>query len=83
MNSWRRARLKIFRLKNSYETISLMPSDISAKIKYRDGRTQKREINYGESFMSQSARFLHIESNISSVEIKNNKGEIRTVDFFD
>jgi hypothetical protein len=53
--------------------------DISATVLYKDGRHQKREINHGGSFLSQSARFLNIDNTISSVEIKNSKGEIRKI----
>ena len=71
--------LKVFQLKASCKTISLNPLDISAIILYKDGRHQKREFGYGSSFMSQSGRFLNIDNNVISVEIKNNKGEIRKV----
>jgi hypothetical protein len=68
--------LKIFQLKTSCQIISLKPLDINANIFYKDGRHQKREINYGSSFISQSGRFLSIDNNVTSVEIKNSKGEI-------
>lgn len=72
--------VKIFALKTNCKTISINPSDVSAIIIYKDGRHQKREINYGCSFLSQSARFLNIDSNIMRVQIRNAKGEIRKID---
>ena len=71
--------LKIFQFKTPGKTISLEPLDISANILYRDGRHQKREINYGSSFLSQSGRFLNIDNNVTSVEIKNSTGDIRKI----
>ncbi|MEP6594846.1 MAG: hypothetical protein ABJA71_02820 [Ginsengibacter sp.] len=71
--------LKIFQLKAFCKTISLNPLDVSAVILYKDGRHQKREIGYGSSFMSQSGRFLNVDNNVISVEIKNNKGKIRKI----
>jgi len=71
--------LKIFRLKAPYKTISLNPLDVSAVISYKDGRHQKREVGYGGSFLSQSGRFLNVGDNVSSIEIKNNKEEIRKI----
>ena len=71
--------LKIFQLKASYKTISLNSLDVSAIISYKDGRHQKREIGYGSSFLSQSGRFLNIDDNVISIEIKNNKRESRKV----
>ncbi|MEP6596597.1 MAG: FG-GAP-like repeat-containing protein, partial [Ginsengibacter sp.] len=71
--------LKVFELKRNDRVISLNPLDESAIISYKNGKKQKREICYGSSFLSQSARFLTIDSNVVSVRIKNNKGEIRSV----
>jgi len=71
--------LKVFQLRTSCKTISLNPLDISAIISYKDSRHQKREFEYGSSFLSQSGRFLNIDNNVTSIEIKNNRGEIRKV----
>jgi len=75
--SQNKGSLKIFQLKTYCKTISLKPFDVSAIVTYKDGRHQKRETGYGTSFLSQSARFLNIDSNVVSVEIKNNRGEVR------
>lgn len=69
--------LKIFRISSSHRTVLLNPTDVNATILYKDGRRQKREINYGSSFLSQSGRFLNVDDNISSVEIENSRGETR------
>lgn len=71
--------LKIFRLKQNQKFIALKPLDESAVIYYKDGRKQKREIGYGSSFLSQSGRFLAVDENVLSVEIRNSKGEIRKI----
>ncbi len=71
--------LKIFQLKQKQKFIALQPFDESVIIYYRDGKKQKREVGYGSSFLSQSGRFLAIDANVLSVEIKNNKGETRKI----
>lgn len=71
--------LKVFELKRNIKFIPLNPLDESAILYYRSGKKQKREINYGSSFLSQSGRFLTIDDNVVTVEIKNNKGETRKV----
>lgn len=71
--------LKIFRLKQNQKFIALKPLDESAVIYYKDGRKQKREIGYGSSFLSQSGRFLAVDENVLSVEIRNSKGVIRKI----
>ena len=42
-------------------------------------KKQKHEIHYGSSFLSQSSRFLNIGNNIVSAEIKDSKGNLRTI----
>jgi hypothetical protein len=56
----------------------LNPFDESAIISYKNGKRQKREVGYGSSFLSQPGRFLALDSNVVSVEIKNNKGVVRS-----
>jgi hypothetical protein len=71
--------LKIFELKNNIQTLQLQPKDVSAIVQYKNGIKQKREINYGASFLSQSSRFINIDSNVISVEVKDYKGDIRNL----
>lgn len=71
--------LKVFELKNPCKTILLQPLDISAMVTYKDGHHQKREIGYGSSFMSQSGRFINIDNNISTVEVRNSRGGVRKI----
>ena len=69
--------LKVFELKRNIKSIPLQPFDVSTVVRYRNGITQQREVGYGSSFLSQSARFLNIDSNIVSVQVKDYKGNTR------
>ncbi len=75
--SQNKGALKIFELKKNKRLIPLKPFDESAVIFYKNGEKQKREIGYGSSFLSQSGRFLTVDENVVSVDIKNNKGAVR------
>jgi len=77
--SQNKGALKIFELKKNKKFIALQHLDESAVIFYKNGQKQKREIGYGSSFLSQSGRFLTVDENVISVEIKNNKGVIRKI----
>ena len=77
--SQNRGDLKIFEVKNEFRYIQLNPADASAILKYRNGNKQKRELNYGSSFLSQSGRFLNIDNNIIGIEIKDFKGNVRNM----
>ena len=74
-----RGPLKIYRLKRSGKTFSLDSDDVSLVVKYKNGKTQKREINYGSSFLSQSARCTVIDSNMTSIEVSNSAGVKRII----
>ena len=75
-----RGPLKIFELKRHVNFIALLPDDISAEIKYTDGRVQKKEFYFGSSFLSQSGRFLNLDTAvITSIKITNIKGQARQV----
>ena len=77
--SQNKGKMKVFELKRNIKFIPLKPFDESAIITYRNGKKQKREFGYGSSFLSQSGRHITIDNTVTSVEIKNNKGEVRNV----
>jgi hypothetical protein len=74
--SQNKGSLKAFEWKVKQKSIALKPLDVSAIITYKNGKKQKRETNYGASFLSQSARFLNISDDVLSVQITDSKGRI-------
>ncbi|MEO8852721.1 MAG: VCBS repeat-containing protein, partial [Ginsengibacter sp.] len=72
--------LKIFQLKGNFKFIPLQTLDESAMIFYQNGKKQKREVGYGSSFLSQSGRFLTIDSHVMKVVITNSKGVSRDIE---
>ena len=78
--SQNRGPLKVFELRKKVLCVPLNANDVSAVITYKNGKKQKREINYGSSFLSQSGRFLDIDSNVVSVQITDVNGKIRNAD---
>jgi hypothetical protein len=73
--------LKLFEVNKKKTSVSLQPNDISVLINYKDGRKQRQEINYGSSFLSQSGRFINVDTTVSSVEIKDYQWKVRTMRF--
>jgi hypothetical protein len=71
--------VKAFWLNHSCRFLSLNADDVSVLITYRDGRRQRREPDYGSSFLSQSARFITVDSTMSSIEIKDSEGRNRKI----
>ena len=79
--SQNRGALKILQLKKTDSCIRFLPGDVSAIIEYKNGTLQKREINYGASFLSQSARFIIANKNMVSMEVLDNGGKKRIINF--
>ncbi|PWT75632.1 MAG: RNA-binding protein [Bacteroidetes bacterium] len=77
--SQNRGPLKVFELNKEFHYVMLNEGDVSAMLTYKDGRKQKRETGYGNSFLSQSARFLTVNDSVSSIEITNSKGGVRKI----
>ena len=71
--------LKVFELKKDVHSVKLQPMDSYAIIRYKSGRTDKREFYYGESFLSQSGRFFNIDDSMASVEVTDNFGHKRFI----
>lgn len=69
--------LKIYELKKNIGCIPLETLDVSAAITYKNGQSKRTEVYYGGSFLSQSARFLVIDSNAVNISINNSRGQTR------
>jgi len=76
-----RGSLKIFELKGKGKILSVKPDEINAELVFQNGITQKQEVPYGSSFLSQSARFINAGSNLKSVTISDYKGKQRKINF--
>jgi hypothetical protein len=74
-----RGPLKLFALRHPFPSVTLQPSDVSALIHYRDGRSRREEVYYGASFLSQSGRFIDWTDSMVSVVITDSKGRKREV----
>ena len=77
--SQNRGVMKVFELKHAVHQVKLMPFDSYAIIKYKDGRITKQEFYYGDSFLSQSGRFINVDSSMSSVNVTDSFGHTRDI----
>ncbi len=78
--SQNKGALKVFELKRKVSFIPVTSFDESVVITYKNGSKQKRDITYGSSFLSQSARFITIDPGMKTIAITNNLGKIRTIE---
>jgi hypothetical protein len=75
--SQNKGRMKMYQLRRASKFIPVRPDDVSAVLQLKNGKMQKEEFYYGSSFLSQSARFLAVDSNVVSVKIMDSKGRAR------
>jgi hypothetical protein len=71
--------MKVFELKKEAHPVKLQPLDMYATITYKSGKTTKQEFYYGDSFLSQSSRFINIDNAMRSVTITDNYGHTRNI----
>ena len=77
--SQNRGPLKIFKARGLNNVIPILPNDILAFIEYKNGKLRKEEFYFGQSFLSQSGRFVLKNDNIKSITIIDNKGNKRII----
>jgi len=74
-----RGPVKAFQTPRPAHRLRLQPTDMAAVLTYADGRKQKWEFCYGQSFLSQTSRELLLTNRVQSAEIINSKGQKRQV----
>jgi hypothetical protein len=71
--------LKVFELRRNVQTVPIAADDVSALIKFTNGKIRKEEFYYGSSFLSQSARFINFDKNVANITITDSKGKSRVI----
>jgi hypothetical protein len=69
--------VKLFNLNRKANIIRVLPSDMYALVKFKNGSSGKIEFYYGSSFLSQSGRFIKVNDTMQKITIFNTKGESR------
>ncbi len=77
--SQNRGPLKVFTCKSATASFSILPTDVSALIEYKNGSKRKEEFYYGQSFLSQSGRFIIKDEKIKSITVIDYKGNKRII----
>jgi len=78
--SQNRGPMKVFLQKyTSRKLISLQPTDKTAIITLANGKQRKEELYLGNSFLSQSSRFLNVSDNVVSVQVINYSGQVKKI----
>lgn len=73
--------LKLYVSDRAGKIINFNNDDEVVEMKLRNGKIRRHEINFGASYLSQSARFIQISPHVLSMEVINVKGNRRTIQF--
>ena len=71
--------LRVVSSKGGQKIISILPNDKTCIYTFKNGNQRREEFYTGHSFLSQSAPFILLGKNVSSVEIMNGKEETRII----
>ena len=78
--SQNRGPLKLFKRNNTTQkVIPLQQSDRLVLLTLANGKKRREELYFGNSFLSQSSRFLTVDKNVASVEVQDSKGKNRLI----
>ena len=61
------------------KSVPLLPTENTALLKLKNGKTRREEMNYGSSFLSQSTHQLSLPDYVLSAEVFDAKGKMRKV----
>jgi len=73
--------LLVFSKQVSSKTIPILPGDLSAEILFDNGKKRKEEFYFGNSFYSQSGRYIVSGPGILSITITKRNGSKRSINF--
>ena len=74
-----RGPLKLYERREKGWEVPLAPGDVGALVTLKDGRVRREEFHFGESFLSQSGRFLSLFGPVASVDIVDENGKKRRI----
>ena len=74
-----KSNLQLFASETPAKIIRFNDNDLYALISLNNGKVRKEELCFGSSFLSQSSRFLMVNSLMKQVEVVNGKGDRRIV----
>ena len=75
--SQNRGPLKVYTLKKKTSILNILPKDASAIIEFVNGKKRKEEFYFGNSFLSQSARFMSYNEQVKQITITDQNGVSR------
>lgn len=73
--------LLAFSKKEKDQMIRVQPSDVSAAYIFANGQKRKEELYYGQSFYSQTGRYILAGKGVQSVTITDQTGKKRSINF--
>ncbi|MBS1606317.1 MAG: VCBS repeat-containing protein [Bacteroidetes bacterium] len=74
-----RGPMKVFGLKSRKRIVRLRPGDVAAVLRMKGGKSRRAEFYYGESFISQSGRYLALGGEVDSAEVSDASGRVRII----
>jgi hypothetical protein len=74
-----RGPLKIYESRLQQKNIAVAPTDMSAVIKLKNGKSRRQELYHGSSFLSQSSRTISVGPQVESIEVTDRQNNRRKI----
>ena len=79
--SQNRDNVKLFSSGKKTQFVKINPIDKMATIYFKNGKKRKEEFYFGNSFLSQSSRFIPVTPDMLSMDVINSAGAVRKISF--
>jgi enediyne biosynthesis protein E4 len=79
--SQNKGALQVFQLNSTNHMVRLKPSESVALLYLKNGSIRREEMYYGNSFLSQSSRFVLANKEVSRIKIMGRNGQVRQINF--
>ena len=73
--------LKIYKLNGQNKLVRLKPSENIAEFFMKNGSVRREEVNYGNSFLSQSSRFIKVDRAVVRLRITGKNKQVREINY--
>ncbi|WP_336514728.1 VCBS repeat-containing protein [Pollutibacter soli] len=77
--SQNRGQLKMYNLHSQLRSVPLNRNDVAVQIVYSNGKQRREECYFGNSFLSQSGRFISVGTGVKEIDVISSDGTRRKI----
>jgi len=71
--------LRTFAINRQIQLLPAAQDDVYIIYEYEDGKKRREELYYGQSFYSQTGRYIQVDKHVAKITVYNTAGNPRTI----